>query len=155
MTDAYAIDAIEDVLPHRGTMLLLDRVLAFDTEIASAEYTPRTDAWYADANGHMPAWIGIELMAQTIAAHVGLLRRRDSLQPRQGALLGTRRYRSNRPAFIGGETLSIRTSLIYRDASGLGAYECSIAIGTEEIATAMLKVYEPEDFQTFLQASLS
>ncbi len=155
MTPAPAIPPIEDLLPHRGTMLLLDRVLAYDADTASAEYAPRSDAWYADADGNMPAWIGIELMAQTVAAHVGLLKRSAGAPPKQGALLGTQRYSAQRPAFAAGAPLRIRTRSIYRDASGLGAYECSIASGDEEVASATLKVYEPDDFQTFLQASLS
>ena len=155
MTAGSNLPPVEDILPHRGTMLLLDRVLAFDNEKASAEYTPRREAWYADAGGNMPAWIGIELMAQTVAAHAGLLKRADGAPPKQGALVGTRRYSSTQPAFAAGETLHIQTKMIYRDASGLGAYECSIAAGGEKIASATLKVFEPDNFQSFLQASLS
>lgn len=153
-TSAF-LPPIENLLPHRGTMLLLDRMLAFDAETATAEYAPRRDAWYADASGDMPAWIGIELMAQTIAAHVGLQKRSAGCPPKQGALLGTRRYSATQPAFVAGQPLHIRTKMIYRDASGLGAYDCSITSGGEELASATLKVYEPDDFSSFLQASPS
>lgn len=146
---------IEELLPHRGTMLLLDRMSAFTAESGSAEYTPRRDEWYVDAEGQMPAWIGIELMAQTIAAHVGLLRRHEAAPTKQGALLGTRSYRSTLPAFCPDETLRIEATLVYRDESGLGAYDCAIVRGDETVATATLKVYEPDDFQTFLQGNLS
>ncbi|MEO8409081.1 MAG: hotdog family protein [Propionivibrio sp.] len=157
MTPGARMPPIEDLLPHRGTMLLLDRVTDFDTESASAEYRPRRDAWYADADGHMPAWIGIELMAQTIAAHVGLLKRAAGAPPRQGVLLGARRYVASRAAFAADEVLCIRSKVVLSDAGGLGAYECRIdasdASGSEALATATLKVFEPDDFQTFLQAS--
>lgn len=146
---------IEEILPHRNTMLLLDRVLSFDRETANAEYAPRSDAWYADANGNMPAWIGIELMAQTVAAHVGLLKRIGGAPAKPGALLGTRKYTSTQPAFAAGAILHVQTKVIYRDSSGLGAYECSIEARGEEVARATLKVYEPDDFQTLLQASHS
>ena len=136
-------------------MLLLDRVLDFDAETITAEYTPCKDAWYADASGNMPAWIGIELMAQTIAAHVGLIKRSEGVSPKQGALLGTRRYGATHPAFVAGQPLRISTKMIYRDASGLGAYDCSITSGVDTVASATLKVYEPDDFQSFLQASPS
>jgi predicted hotdog family 3-hydroxylacyl-ACP dehydratase len=149
------LPSIEDLIPHRGTMLLLDRLLTFDNDSTIAEYVPRPDAWYADEAGNMPAWIGIELMAQTIAAHVGLLKRRDGLSPKLGALLGTRRYTSTRAAFAFGELLHINTKMIYRDDSGLAAYECRITVGSDEIASAVLKVFEPGDFETFLQASHS
>ena len=87
---------IEDVLPHRGTMLLLDRVEAYAPTHVRCSYTPRADAWYADADGAMPAWYGIELMAQTVAAHVGLTARQAGRPPRLGALLGSRAFRTQR-----------------------------------------------------------
>lgn len=143
---------IEDILPHRGTMLLIDRVLDFRLDGVRAEYAPRGDAWYADAAGNMPAWIGIELMAQAIAAHVGLLKQHEGAPPKQGALLGARRYTAAQPAFAAGEALQIDARVIFRDETGLAAYECRIAEGGREVATATLKVFEPDDFQAFLQA---
>ena len=146
---------IEALLPHRGTMLLLDRVIAFEGDTTQSEYVPRPDAWYANAQGHMPAWIGIELMAQTVAAHVGLLKHDDGKAPKQGALLGTRRYKARQAVFTAGQVLCIKSTMVYRDASGLGAYDCSIWAQDQEIASATLKVFEPDDFQTFIEASIS
>jgi predicted hotdog family 3-hydroxylacyl-ACP dehydratase len=147
--------AIEEILPHRGTMLLIDRVLAFRGESVSVEYVPRADAWYADAAGNMPAWIGIELMAQAVAAHVGLRKQREGAPPKQGALLGARRYSATQPAFPAGEALRIDTSVAFRDDTGLAAYDCTISAGDKEVARATLKVFEPEDFAAFLQAGHS
>ena len=56
-------------------------------------------------------------------------------------------------AFAAGEALLIRAVLAYRDASGLAAYDCSILAGGAEVASATLKIFEPDDFQTFQQAS--
>ncbi|MBN3729222.1 ApeP family dehydratase, partial [Burkholderia sp. Ac-20379] len=75
--EAVPLHDVLDVLPHRGTMLLLDAIVACTQEAVEAHASVRPDAWYADAGGAMPAWIGIELMAQAIAAHVGLLAMRD------------------------------------------------------------------------------
>lgn len=154
MSEPTALPAIEELLPHRDTMLLLDRVTGFKDATTTAEYTPRRSAWYADARGHMPAWIGIELMAQTVAAHVGLTKRLVGEPPKMGALLGTRSYRSAVPHFKVNETLLICATMVYRDASGLGAYDCAIAGQDTELATATLKVFEPEDFQSFMNGSL-
>lgn len=136
-------------------MLLLDRVIAFDSESTIAEYSPHDDAWYADEQGNMPAWIGIELMAQTIAAHVGLIKHRMGAPLKMGALLGTRRYTSEQAAFAAGKKLHIMAKMIYRDPTGLGAYECHISTDGEELASGTVKVFEPDDFQTLLQASSS
>jgi predicted hotdog family 3-hydroxylacyl-ACP dehydratase len=153
MNPTYPLPPIEDLLPHRGMMLLLDRVIDFAGASAATECVPRSDAWYADGQGNMPAWIGIELMAQTVATHVGLQKRAEGLPPRHGALLGTRSYRSAVPSFQAGEMLHICATLLFRDTGGFSAYDCNIARGGQEIATATIKVFEAEDFQSFLQGN--
>lgn len=153
MNPCQTLPPIEDLIPHRGSMLLLDRVVDFDAESACAEYTPQADAWYVNEAGNMPAWFGIELMAQTVAAQVGLLKRDQGQPHKQGVLLGTRRYASSQPSFQANCRLRIHVRVIMCDTSGLGAYECHIETENEEIASATLKVFEPDNFQTFLQAS--
>ncbi|MEI7614070.1 MAG: hotdog family protein [Betaproteobacteria bacterium] len=147
---------IEELIPHRGSMLLLDRVVEFDGEKAVAEYRPLRDAWYADANGNMPAWIGIELMAQTVAVHVTLSKKRDGILPKMGVLLGTRSFCSSLASFDTGRVLRIRVTMVLQDTvSGLGAYQCSIELDDIPLAMAVLKVYEPENFDLFVQGSIS
>ena len=155
MSKSASLPPIEDLIPHRGAMLLLDRVVYFDTENACTEYNPKPDAWYADRDGNMPAWIGIELMAQTVATHAGLLKCAVNAPPKQGVLLGTRRYSAAHPIFLAGKTLSIHSRVILSDPGGLGAYECVIKADGESLATATLKVFEPDDFQSFLQTDPS
>jgi predicted hotdog family 3-hydroxylacyl-ACP dehydratase len=151
---ANSFPPIEVLIPHRGTMLLLDRVVDFRDEMAIAEYTPRREAWYVDAAGDMPAWIGIELMAQTVAALVALSKQREGLPLKMGVLLGSRRYRASAACFASGRALRIRAEMRLRDPGGMGAYECAIESGGKALATAMLKVYEPDDFNLFVQGSL-
>jgi predicted hotdog family 3-hydroxylacyl-ACP dehydratase len=55
-------------------------------------------------------------------------------------------------AFAPGTKLSVSVRLSYRDESGFGAYECTIADQRTELASATLKVYEPPDFEAFLRA---
>jgi len=153
MTAMVAADLppIEDYVPHRAGMLLLDAVVAAsDASIETVLRVP-ADAWYSsDAEG-MPAWLGIELMAQTIAAHVTHLARARGQPPKQGVLLGTRSYRSEVPAFSCGVTLHITAREAYRDAAGFAAYDCEIADGTAVLASASIKAFQPEDFGQFLR----
>src|SRR5262245_58586395 len=128
---------IEEVLPHRGSMLLVDRVLAWDGQRVSVSSLPRADAWYADAQG-MPSWIGIELMAQAMAAHVGLMARSRQEPPKQGLLLGTRAYRATLPHFPFGRRLTVRAQRAVGDDSGIGAYDCAIELGGDVVRTALL-----------------
>lgn len=151
MTAPATLPPIEELLPHRGTMRLIDRVAEFADDAARAEFRPDAGAWYADAAGDMPGWFGLELMAQTVAAHVALVKRRAGRPVKPGVLLGARAYRCRAPAFAAGRILSIRAREIFRDESGLAGYECAIADGGETLAEAMLKVYEPDDFARFMR----
>lgn len=134
-------------------MLLLDRVVDFSGDCLVAEYAPQPTAWYADGAGNMPGWIGIELMAQAVAAHVALKKRLAGLPPKMGALLGTRSYTlaSSSGSFPAGQCLRIHVQESFRDESGLAAYDCRIDGAEHPLASSILKVYEPDDFGTFMQ----
>jgi len=148
-----AFPPIEQIVPHRGTMLLLDAVSACSDDALSAHARVRADAWYADADGAMPAWIGIELMAQAIAAHVGLLALRGHSPARPGVLLGARRYEAFVPAFARDARLCVTVSEVLRGDEGHGAYDCAIAHDGARCAQATVKVYQPRDFRTFIEGS--
>jgi predicted hotdog family 3-hydroxylacyl-ACP dehydratase len=140
---------IDDLLPQQGIMRLLDGVTSWTGEEIVAHAHCDAAAWYAQDDGSMPAWLGIELMAQAIAAHVNLLSRAPDRPPRRGVLLGTRGYRSDPDRFIGGAALTVRAKVVFRDDSGLGGYDCAIEQGTDTIAQATIKVFEPDDFEQF------
>jgi predicted hotdog family 3-hydroxylacyl-ACP dehydratase len=146
---------IEAIIPHRGTMLLIDAVTAFDEQTLSARASVHADAWYADAQGAMPAWIGIELMAQSIAAHVALLAMRGGGRARPGVLLGSRSYKALQPSFAGGAQLLIRATELLRSDEGHGAYECTIHHDDVCCAEAVIKVFQPSDFQSFIEGSFN
>lgn len=146
---------IESILPHRGSMLLLSRVDAWDEESLAATANPDPAAWYANANGTMSAWIGIELMAQAIAAHVGLLSMRAGEPARPGVLLGSRKYEASVPAFEPGQPLRVDARELLRSTEGHGAYECTISAGGQRLANAVIKVYQPTDFEAFIEGSLT
>lgn len=146
---------IETIIPHRGTMLLLDAVLSCGDETLTAQATVHADAWYADEHGAMPAWIGIELMAQGIAAHVSLQAARAGGRARPGVLLGTRSYQAHVDAFARGTRIVIQVREVLRGEEGHGAYECTIEQDGVRSAQAVIKVFQPHDFQTFIEASVN
>ncbi|SDH02545.1 Predicted 3-hydroxylacyl-ACP dehydratase, HotDog domain [Paraburkholderia steynii] len=150
-----AFPPIDTILPHRGTMLLVDGVSAFGDESLTAYATVRGDAWYADENGAMPAWIGIELMAQGVAAHVALLAMRAGGRARPGVLLGTRSYKAHVSAFACDARLTISVQEVLRSDAGHSAYECTIDHDGARCADAVIKVFQPGDFQTFIEGSIS
>jgi predicted hotdog family 3-hydroxylacyl-ACP dehydratase len=146
---------IDTILPHRGTMLLIDGVSACSDVALTAYAAVRGDAWYADQSGAMPAWIGIELMAQAVAAHVALLAMRAGGRARPGVLLGTRSYNAHVSAFARDAQLTIGVHEVLRSEGGHSAYECTIDHDGARYAEAVIKVFQPGDFQTFIEGSLS
>jgi len=138
---------IEELLPHRYGMLLVERVVAWDTASATVSATPSAEGWYAEAGG-MPSRIGIELMAQAIAAHVSIVAWSKGEPPKKGVLLGARAYRATQPYFAVGSELIVKATRAFSDASGMGAYDCTI----DNAAKARILVFEPPDFEAFIKA---
>jgi predicted hotdog family 3-hydroxylacyl-ACP dehydratase len=120
-----------DLLPHRPPMLLLEGV---DAEGAYLTVDPA--AWYADGDGAMPGWFGLEVMAQAVAAFQGA---RWEGPPRAGYLVGTRAYTSV-PAFPAGARLAVRVRPADTGDSALAAFDCEILLGSAVAASATLKV---------------
>jgi len=142
---------IEEILPHRHGMLLVERIVSWDAARATVSASPSAAGWYAEAGG-MPSRIGIELMAQAIATHVGVTAWQRGEPPKKGVLLGARSYRATRPHFAAGSKLTINTVKAFSDESGMGAYDATIALEGAEVAKARILVFEPPDFEAFIAA---
>ncbi|MGZ5011488.1 MAG: ApeP family dehydratase [Methylobacter sp.] len=131
---------VSELVPHSGSMVLLDRIIDCDEQGLTAELAVCGDGLLCDGPT-VPAWVGIEYMAQTIAAYVGMKAKLANEPIRLGFLLGTRFYNSNVAAFEVGATLTIRVEKIIQD-DGLGVFECRI-LGEGVNITANLNVYQP------------
>lgn len=142
---------IEQLVPHRGAMLWLDRLTGGDVNAVEAEARVPSAGWYLDERGCMPAWMGIEMMAQAVAAHAGLRGWLAGKPPKPGVLLGCRVYRVGASRVAAGTLLRITARVSYADENGFGAYDCAIRDASIELATATLKVYEPDDAEAFFR----
>lgn len=139
MTDINGLSLVE-LLPHSGKMVLLDRIVDYDDNSLTSELIVRGDGLLGDERA-VPAWAGIEYMAQTIGAYAGLMAKRRGEPIKLGFLLGTRRYAGNVAEFEVGSTLIVRADKIMQD-NNLGVFDCRIlGVGVE--INAMLNVYQP------------
>ena len=141
MTDPAQIP-IADLLPHGPAAIVIDRLIAYDATKSVAAVEVRLDSKFFAATG-VPAWAGIEYMAQTIAAHVGFEARLRGASPVIGFLLGTRSYECRVAEFPLGARLAISAEALFKE-TGFGAFNCSIACGTV-LATAIVNTYQPSD----------
>ncbi|WP_423022839.1 3-hydroxylacyl-ACP dehydratase [Undibacterium sp. Ji42W] len=143
-----------DLVPHDGEMVLLDRVLSADDENLCAQVSIRPETLFCETSG-VGAWVGIEYMAQAIAAHAGYLAQLRGEPVKVGFLLGSRRYECSQPIFALGCILHIHVHKALQGDNGLGAFECQIsdsASGTS-LANATITVFQPNNVKDFLQRS--
>ncbi len=132
------------LVPHSGGMLWLDRIIAGDDTTVIAEAVISRDHLFAHGDG-VPAWTGIEFMAQAIAAWAGLRAQARGTAVKPGFLLGSRRYDCSRARFAFGLRLRIEARCELFGDNGLGMFACRLFDGEEEIARANLSVFEPPD----------
>lgn len=148
---------VRSLLPHSGAMVLLDRVLSVDRESLCAEVTIRRETVFYDSDG-VGSWVGIEYMAQAIAAHAGYLSSLRGDPVKVGFLLGARRYECSRASFPLGSVLKISVQKILQAENGLGAFECRIEDNQDPtcaaLAVATVTVFQPESVDDFLQGML-
>jgi predicted hotdog family 3-hydroxylacyl-ACP dehydratase len=156
MTLTYEIEMswpdIRSLIPHSGAMVLLDRVIAADEESLCAEVRIRPDSLFCAADG-VGAWVGLEYMAQTIAAFAGYTAYLRGEAIKAGFLLGARRYESSLPMFSLGSLLQVHVRRVLQSESGLGSFHCRIEHGQEEVATATITVFQPADAVDFIKGS--
>lgn len=143
---------IAELLPHAGAMILLDTLLEHGPEHVRCLRRVPADGLLHAADGTLPAWAGVELMAQAIAAWAGCRARQAGEPVRLGFLLGTRHYVCNVAAFAPGTELVIEARREFHDASGMGVFACRIE-APDVLAEARLTVFSPPDASALLQAS--
>ncbi len=136
---------LEEVLPHRDPMILIDAIEGVDMEekrlIASVVAKPE---WCA-------SHVAIEFMAQTAAALVGCADRMKNPESpvRPGFLLGTRKLNLAIDKFIVGEKYTIEAVNVFGDDIA-GSFECKIFDREgRQVADAILNAYRPENIEDF------
>ncbi|HBM88001.1 MAG TPA: 3-hydroxylacyl-ACP dehydratase [Rhodobiaceae bacterium] len=143
---------VEELVPHKASMSLLDEAVAADDESARAAVQIAESSLLFDAGiGGVPASAGIEYMAQTVAMFAGAQARRRGEAPAVGFLLGTRRFVAHEPVFILGARLDVFVEQELRDDQ-MAAFSCKILEGEALLAEARLSVFQPHDIEMFLKA---
>ncbi|MDD0973662.1 hotdog family protein [Pseudomonas fontis] len=140
---------LAELLPHAGDMILIDQVEAFDDEQIHTRLTVRPGGLFNRADGSLPAWVGIELMAQSVAAYAGCRARQQGNPVELGFLLGSRKFECNVEAFPAGSELRIHALRSLEDDNGMGVFECHLT-GEGIHALARLNVFRPPQVTRYL-----
>ena len=129
-------------VPHRGAMSLLDEVERCDDHSVVACVRVPAGGLFCGPGG-VPAWVGIEYMAQAIAAWSGVRARTGGGSPRIGYLLGSRRYEAHVAAFEPGACLQVHAQCEFIGDNGLGLFDCRITLDGRLLAQGRISVFEP------------
>ena len=144
--------AIASLVPHAAPMLLLDRLCEATATTARCEVrVGETLALFLRDDGALPGWVGIELMAQTVAAWSGYQGHQRQEEPQIGLLLGARKYQCHLARLPAGSLLTIDCEQLLQDGA-LASLQCYLRCDGELVAEARLSTIQPdaEQLETLL-----
>jgi len=115
------LEELQTLIPHKGKMLLLSRVIEYDIEHGiRAEYDITENCLFYDpATNGVPAWVAFEFMAQSISVLSGLRSREKGEKPKIGFILSVPFMRMETALFQNGSSVEVHlqetdcTDMIY------------------------------------------
>ena len=122
---------IEEVVYHRGCVLLLHEVVEHSDRHTIARIDVSRQTWLTRPDGRVAAWIAIEYMAQCFAAHEGLISYFQNRDLSPGFLIGVNRLRLYEPEIQADAWLRVCTRPL-RGRPGLGALSHTGSVHVEE-----------------------
>ena len=153
---------IEHLIPHKRGMIWLERVqdCSDDSLTAIAQVNAANPLYNGaiqnisatqnnSAANCVPAWVGIEWMAQAVSAFAGIHRLSEGKSILLGFLLGTRSYRSFCGGYALGDEAVIKVTRTYVE-NNLAAFVCTVTVANDCKAEATITVFQPEDYHAYL-----
>jgi len=131
---------VEDLVPHRAPMILIDEVVAAEGVTLTARVR-LTDSSPFMQSGQLPALITLEYMAQSIAAFAGMKGRKKGEPVKLGLLMSCREMTLAVDFLQAGDELTIVVTEVWSD-DNLGNFDCFVRRGDEMISQASLSVYQ-------------
>lgn len=143
--------AIEDVVPHDHPMILIDELISYDLENACCQVTmhEKSNFFNAERNS-VPSYVGIEYMAQSIAAFANANEKDQGREVSIGFLVSSRKFKILVSEFTPGMKLQIYVTQIYAESGGLSAFDCYIEHKGELVSSAKINTFHPKDASAFL-----
>jgi len=147
----YTQVPVEELLVHRDSALLVDKLSAYGDNWAEAEVSHSEATLYSDEQGRTPSWVGIEYMAQTIGFVAGLESLEASESPKPGFLLGTRECQLFCDYFEARQTVVVRVDMTFRDEHNMAMFDCKILDENKQtLVSAEIKAIQPNNIEDVL-----
>lgn len=138
-------------------MVLIERIEQYRTDFLEASVSiSELSPFYDAALALVPNYVGIEYMAQTVAALAGIEAEQRGEPIRTGFLLGSRKLTLSQAGFAAGQRYHIRVARLYQEDSGLAVFDCQICDASQQqIASANINVFQPQQTDAYLAGELS
>lgn len=136
-----------ELIPHAGPMVFVTDVLGGDEKQTFCGVRVEELALFRDPDGTLPAWAGIEPMAQCVAAHGGREARRRGQAPRVGFLLGCRRLEIRAERLEPGVDYAVSAAQVWGGETGLVSFDCQLyeVPSGRRLLAGRINAYLPED----------
>ncbi|PCC70059.1 Predicted 3-hydroxylacyl-ACP dehydratase, HotDog domain [Nannocystis exedens] len=141
-----AFPPLDEILPHRPPMLLLDALTAAEVESVTCRATVRAGAPFVEG-GRVSSLIAVEYFAQAVAALFAYKARSGGGGPFRGLLLGARDVELAVSHLRVGDVVDVHCREQW--ASGpVAQYQCVLSRGDERLATGAVTVLrgDPAEF---------
>jgi predicted hotdog family 3-hydroxylacyl-ACP dehydratase len=141
------MENISSLVPHRGKMLLLSKVNAYNLqeERIEAEYHLTENCLFYDpVISGVPAWVGFEFIAQTISAYKGIKTIIKGEPVKLGFILGVSQLRTELSLFKTGSILVIKAQE-FENMDPVFIYEGEIFIEGKKVLAGKLTVMEVDE----------
>ncbi|EWH10607.1 3-hydroxylacyl-ACP dehydratase [Catenovulum agarivorans DS-2] len=144
--------AIEEVVPHDHPMILLDSIESYtdNTAVCQVKITPDVNFYDTQLAG-VPAYVGVEYMAQSIAAFANANERDQGKEVALGFLVSSRKYKAIQPSFKLDELLTVQVERLYKEDNGLSVFDCQILVDEQVRVEATINVFQPDEPEAFIK----
>lgn len=153
MTEFDCKEKVAMLVPHKGKMLLIDRVNLFDLSkrwIETEVDVTKDSTFYDSTIGGVPVWTGFEYMAQSISALIGIESRIFQKPPVMGVILSVPHFKAEKQFFAHGKTVRICVQQSMQiDATT--TFEGSVSCGGEKMAKATILAMGVENPERILK----
>jgi predicted hotdog family 3-hydroxylacyl-ACP dehydratase len=140
------------LMPHRGKMLLISRILEYDVNVRSlrSEYdVTKTCLFFDPGLDGVPAYACFEFMAQAVSALSGLTGTILGKPPMVGFILSVSSLEIKLPLFRPGDIIQVEVKG-EQAVDTVSTFQCIAKVGNNEAAKAMLMVMDIENPEEFI-----
>ncbi|GMO29728.1 MAG: hypothetical protein Ta2F_05160 [Termitinemataceae bacterium] len=139
-------DELYTLLPHKGEMFLLSRVIDYDKKTLVSEFDiTKNCIFYDDELDGLPAWVSFELMAQGISAIAGIENRAKGLPVQLGFILSVTSMDLFASVLKCGSTARIEVEEDCR-IDLVSTLACKVSVNGELVAKAKVSCIEADEY---------